>query len=206
MSHRSSLRPVSVAGAVQAALLLGLLVLVSGSVLGDLFSGIIAGCGAFLGWRFGIVRGVLLHHLRTGARKARAGLYADALKSFALSAEAWERRRWLDGARGILLGSAARWPFRALSRYNEAWCLARLGHLAAAEVVLEGLLRDQPRMAVAKELLASLTPSAPAKPVPDGWAALGAEPGWSALLEEECDADPSVHDEPTLAPRDPGLG
>lgn len=186
--------------------LLALMVLVAGTVLGELFSGIIAGCAAFVAWRFGVVRGVLLHHLRTGTKAAREGRYADALKSYALSAQAWERRRWLDAGRGVVLGSAARWPFRALSRYNEAWCLARLGHLQEAQVVLEALLRDQPRMVVAQELLSSLSPSRETVAVPDTWTALDADPSWSAFLEEDEASREAFHDEPTLDPRGPDPG
>ncbi len=206
MSQRSSLRPVSVAGAAQALLLLGLFVLVSGTVLGELFAGIIAGCAAFLVWRFGLVRVVLLRHLRKGTRQAQAGLYSSALKSFALSAQAWEGRRWLDSGRGVLLGSAARWPFRALSRYNQAWCLAKLGHLAEAQVVLQSLVRDQPKMGVAEQLLSSLGPAPEAAAVPEAWPALDTDPAWTELFGEDVFEDEPMHDEPTLDPQGPDAG
>lgn len=210
MSRRASLRPVSLSGAVQACLLLLSLVLVSGTVAGELFSGIVVGCLAFIAWRFGVVRAVFLFHLRKGARQARAGLYTAALKSFALSAQAWERWRWIDNGRGLLLGSAARWPFRSLSRYNEAWCLAQLGHAPEARAALGALLTEQPEMHVARDLLASLSPVEPCQgpPVegPDPWLEPTGDGAWDDLLASAGPGDAPVHDEPTLDPQGPEVG
>lgn len=204
MSRRSTLRPVSVAGAAQASLLLVTFVVVSGTLYGELFAGIIWGCTAFVLWRYGVVRMVLLTHLRAGTVQARAGQTTDALKSFARSAQAWEGRKWLDDLRGILLGSAATWPFRHLSRYNQAWCLAQLGHVQEARVVLEALLQEQPRMQVAADLLGALQPdeAPPEDPEPTD--------DWEALLHEDAFAEDALgdplQDEPTLDPRGPDAG
>ena len=187
MRGRSTLKPVSLRGAVQALVLLATLVLIAGTIVGELTRGLLVGSIAFLLLRYGLVRQVLCHDLRNGMALARSARHVEALKAFARSAEVWEGRRWLDDFRGLLLGSASRWPFRHLSRYNEAWCLTRLGHHAEARAVLRSLLHEQPGMDVATDLLRSLD----AEDDPDEPDALEPNPGdWQDLLQDEPTIDP----------------
>lgn len=193
MSRRATQRPVSLKGGLQASLLLALLVLLAGTLLGELISGLLLGSLVFLAWRFGFVRQVLCHHLRNGMALAKAARHEDAMKAFARSAEAWQGRAWLDDLRGLLLGSASRWPFRHLSRYNEAWCMVKLGHEAEARVALDALLREQPGMRIARELRASLDPLPVAPPSPE---AVQEESDWQDLLQDEPTLDPRELPEP----------
>lgn len=190
MASGSARRPTSMAGALQATALFGSCVLLASLVIGELIQGLLVGSMAFLIWRYGVVRQVLCHHLRQGSILARAGRHQDALKAFGRSATVWEGRRGIDDLRGILLGSASRWPFRHLSRYNAAWCMARLGHADQARAAVQALLVEAPTMTPALELLHSLDPAAAAA------AALSADTrpadDWQDLL----------HDEPSLEPRD----
>ena len=195
MSRRSTQRPVSLIGGAQALLLFSLFVLLAGAIIGELTRGVLIGSMAFLVWRFGVVRQLLCYQLRDGMTLARAARHEEALKAFARSAQAWEERKRVDDLRGILLGSASRWPFRHLSRYNEAWCMARLGHDNEARVALDALLREQPGMRVAQELRASLDPAPQQAPDvgADGSASGGeptAEEDWRDLLQDEPTLDP----------------
>lgn len=188
MSRRATQRPVSLAGGLQATLLFALFVLLAGALVGELIRGLLIGSTAFLVWRFGVVRQLLCFHLRDGMALARAARHEDALKAFARSAEAWQSRPRIDDLRGILLGSASRWPFRHLSRYNEAWCMVKLGHEAEARVALDALLREQPEMRIARELRASLDP-VPASAA-QAAAAQADEADWQDLLQDEPTLDP----------------
>ena len=191
MSRRAAQRPVSVIGGIQALLLFSLFVLLAGALVGELTRGVLIGSMAFLVWRFGVVRQLLCYQLRDGMALARAGRFEEALKAFARSAQAWEERKRMDDLRGILLGSASRWPFRHLSRYNEAWCMARLDHEPEARVALDALLREQPKMRIAQELRASLDPAPAATPTGEpARKDPAAEDDWSDLLQDEPTLDP----------------
>lgn len=163
MSRRTDRRRGGVLQAVgtfSAFLLLGVL------VIGELFGGLMLGGTAFVVFRAGLVRGVLLRQHRRGLLLANTGDHEGARVAFVKSEAAWSRRPWLDRWRGPLLASAGRWGFADQARYNQALCLHRLGRSQEAAVVLDALLERCPAMGMARALSEHI---AATRPAPASW-------------------------------------
>ncbi len=171
-------REASPRGLAEAGLLLALVCLLAASVDaglpgGNLVRGTAAGLGLFLAWRLLVVRLLIAGDHSRGMALGRAGRTEEALHAFQASYRRWDRRRWLDDARGILLASTGRWPFRLLDRANAAACLARLGRTDEALALLDRVLAERPDMRPARELRAALRqPAAPA-----------GDPSWGGMWE-----------------------
>ena len=176
-------RDLSARGLAEAGLLLALSCALAASVDaglpgGNLVRGTAAGLGLFLTWRLVVVRLLVTGAHRRGMALGRAGRTEEALRAFEASYRRWDRRRWLDDARGILLASTGRWPFRLLDRANAAACLARLGRHDEALALLDRVLAERPDMRPARELRAALR-AAEARP---GESPLG-DPTWGGMWE-----------------------
>ncbi len=138
--------------------------------------GALLGAGLFLVYRLVIVRWWVCRHHRRGIDRTRAGRLEDALHAFVESERFWERHTWLDARRGWLLGSASRWPFAALARYNQGVCLSALGrHHEALEILDDALVR-WPELSPAREMKGAILAA-------DAAAAPGRD--WESLLSEE---------------------
>lgn len=190
-ARASTHRPTTTLGTVQAGLLGLLFCFVSATLVGEWIGGIAVGAVVFTMYRVLFVRMLLCRDHRRGVSQTRAGHFVDAIASFQASAAFWDRVAWLDKARGILLGSAVAYPFGQLARYNEAYCLSRLGRGEEAISTLQGLLKRAPDMAIAKELLDVLEAGASSR---------AAEPrdpsaGWGDLMEDEPSMAPQPEDD-----------
>jgi tetratricopeptide (TPR) repeat protein len=185
-ARASTHRPTTAWGSIQSTLLGLAFCLVTATLVGELISGLTLGAVVFLLYRVLVVRMLVCRDHRRGVRQTQAGHFADAIGSFQASARFWDRWGWLDRSRGILLGSTVAYPFGQLARYNEAYCLSRLGRGEEAITALNRLLQRAPDMHIAKELLEVLEAGASTRaPEPRDPGA-----GWGDLME----------DEPSMAP------
>ena len=163
MSRRTDRRRGGVLQAVgtfSAFLLLGIL------SIGEVFQGLMLGGTAFVVFRAGLVRGVLLRDHRRGLVLAEQGDHGSALDAFIQSEAAWSRRAWLDRWRGPLLASAGRWGFADQARYNQALCMHSLGRSQDAARVLSRVLEQCPDMSMARALSEHIAATSPAL---DSW-------------------------------------
>mgnify|MGYP000530415459 CR=1 FL=1 len=122
-------------------------------VLGEVFTGIMAGAATFLFHRQLIVRAWLLADHNRGVALVKNKQHTDALAAFQASERAWTARPRLDRHRAWFLASASRWGFRAQARYNQALCLHALGRSSEAQPILRSVLTDHPQMGPARALL-----------------------------------------------------
>lgn len=134
---------------------------------GGLLPGAAIGVLAWLAVRLGPVRAFLLDDHRLALAASQSEDWAAALTAFEASERAWQGRPVLDRWRAPLLGTSGPWTYRSLARFNQAVCLARLGRSDEARQRLLALLRDQPGMVPARELLAHL-PEGPTSPLAVG--------------------------------------
>jgi len=170
MSRRSDRRSDRRKGAsLQAAATFATFMVLGVLVLGEVFHGVMAGGIAFVVFRTGVVRGVLLADHRRGLRLAENDHHAKALEAFERSEAAWNRRQWLDRWRGPLLASAGRWGFADQARYNKALCLHSLDRGAEAQVVLQALLERCPNMGMARALAEHIEAGRPKPPENNRW-------------------------------------
>lgn len=177
-------RPTAWKGLAQALLLYTLICVLCASLLGELLRGVMLGSVVFLLYRFVIVREVFTRHHRRGMLRSRDERYEEALEAFRQSFRAWDRRRWLDDARGLLLASSSRYPFRVLALYNEAFVLYRLGREAEALEVLDAVEQEVPNMVAARRLRQVM--EAPVPEDPEGPRGLE---GWGEdVLADEAEA------------------
>ena len=158
MSRRTDRRR---GGVLQAVGTFGAFILLGVLVIGELFQGVMLGATAFVAFRAGLVRGVLLRDHRRGLLLAERGEHEAALTAFASSELAWRRRAWLDRWRGPLLASAGRWGFADQARYNQALCLHSLGRSQDAARVLSSLLEQCPDMSMARALSEHIAATSP---------------------------------------------
>lgn len=144
---------------IQAMLPPALFTLGGWQLHGGLLEGAALGVLGWLAVRLGPVRIFLLADHRVGVAASQSEDWEESLAAFEASERAWRGRSGLDRRRALLLGSSGPWPYRSLARYNQAVCLARLGRLEEARARLLDLLRDQPGMKPAQELLQALPTS-----------------------------------------------
>ena len=140
----------------QAVCLLLLFCALAATLVGELWTGIITGCMAFIVYRFVFVREILCRFQRKGILLTRDGHWSQALEAFEKSERFWRSLAIIDRSRGILLGSSTRWPFSAMARTNQVTCLAQLNRYEEAIVRCEEILVDYPEMGHAKGLLHGL--------------------------------------------------
>lgn len=171
MTGPRALAPTSPLRAAQVSLVWGTCGILGGLAIAPAPLGVGLGLGAFLAWRLGVVRRVVLRHHHAGMAALRAGEPARAAAAFARSAAYFEARPWLDAGRGLLLGSAARWSYAHAGRSNEATSRALCGDVDAARRLATAVLAADPSMRPARALLDQL----------------GAEPAfsqdWGGLLD-----------------------
>ena len=127
MSRAPTSRPTAWKGLAQALVLYVFICVLAASLAGELLHGVMLGSMSFLVYRFVVVRELITRHHRRGVLRSKDERWEEALVAFRESFRFWDRKRWLDDARGLLLASTATYPFRVLALYNEAWVLYRLG-------------------------------------------------------------------------------
>jgi len=138
--------------------------------------GVIRGALVCAAGRTVIVRRILSHNRRRGIRQSRRGDFTDALQSFQASEATWTRRQWLDVRRGWLMGSTARWSFLALARYNQAYCLSKLGREVEALEKLDESIDAHPDLILARQLKEMLLAKrGPQSPDQESWSDMVAE-------------------------------
>lgn len=143
-------RPISWAGALGSFVLLA--IVIGAATLIEPARGGLVGATLFLAFRFLVVRRLLCRDHVAGLRALREGDLEAALAAFRRSESRWRERRLLDRFRGLLLGSASLYDFLTLARYNQAFCLARLGRADEALAILDDLLATEPDNGMAATL------------------------------------------------------
>lgn len=114
--------------------------------------GLIVAIVAYAGYRFFIVRRIVCRDHRNGIVLTRHGQFADAIAAFQRSEASWERHPTLDRYRALVLGSPTSHSFRLFAKYNQAYCLSRLGRGAEARDLVDRVLAEAPDMLPAREL------------------------------------------------------
>ncbi len=152
MAQATIVRPVSTWGLIGSLTLFALMALTGAILVRPTATGASLGALAFVVYRLLIVRGLICHAHRRGVRLTRAGRFEEAFAAFGRSRIWFSRVPWLDRHRGILLGTAVAHSFEVLARYNQAYCLARIGRTQEAIRHLDALLADVPETGLAIEL------------------------------------------------------
>ena len=165
MSRAPTSRPTAWKGLAQALVLYVFICVLAASLAGELLHGVMLGSMSFLVYRFVVVRELITRHHRRGVLRSKDERWEEALVAFRESFRFWDRKRWLDDARGLLLASTATYPFRVLALYNEAWVLYRLGRPEEAGVVLDAVEQEVPNMVAARRLRRALA-EPPAQALP----------------------------------------
>lgn len=152
-----TLRPSSLVGNLGTLLPLALFCALGWLLLPRPY-GVGMGALLFLAFRFVVVRrGLCADHAR-GIRLTRQGAFEEAAEAFTRSEAVWVRRPWLDRHRSWVLGSAGRYSFLLLARYNRAYCLARAGRHAEAREQLTSLQAAHPDNTLVRTLSDVLGP------------------------------------------------
>lgn len=172
MKTTATLRPTHLKGFVQAVLLFAFMCTIGATVVGELIRGVMLASMFFLLYRFIFVREIVTRQHRVGVVRSKDERWDEALAAFQRSFRFWDSMRWLDDARGLLLASTGRYPFRVLALYNEAYVLLQLGRIEDARTTLEALDREAPDMVSARGLRLALDQ------------AERRQAGWGELLEE----------------------
>lgn len=123
-----------------------------GFSLGGPDRGLTYGLIGYLVYRIGFVRFVVCRDHRRGISLTMRGAFEEAISAFRTSEEFWSRHATLDRLRAPLLGSATSHSFHVLARYNQAYCLSRLGRGSEALALAERILASHPDMVPAREL------------------------------------------------------
>ena len=172
MKTTATLRPTHLKGLVQAVLLFMFMCGIGATVVGEVIRGVMLASMFFLLYRFVFVREIVTRQHRLGVVRSKDERWDEALAAFQRSFRFWDSMRWLDDARGLLLASTSRYPFRVLALYNEAYVLLQLGRIDDARTTLVVLDREAPDMVSARGLRLALDQ------------AERRQAGWGELLEE----------------------
>lgn len=156
--------------AVQLAVLVGLVVLVHFALGREWWAAMSNGALLFLAASFGS-RWLVARDQRLGMRSVRQGDFAEAIPHFERSHAFFERHRWADTTRALVLLTSSAVSYREMALVNVAFCHAQSGRGDQAIAAYRKALADFPDSVIAQSALRMAktfgdTSSSPAAPGP----------------------------------------
>jgi tetratricopeptide (TPR) repeat protein len=105
-------------------------------------------------------RALVAREQRRGIRLVRANRFAEAIPHFERSFEFFDRHRWLDDWRGLVLLSSNRASYREMALLNIAFCLTQVGDGPRAAETYQRCLDLFPESGMAQAALRTLAAAA----------------------------------------------
>jgi tetratricopeptide (TPR) repeat protein len=118
-------------------------------------TGLIVAVACFLAYSIGM-RSLIAREHRRGIRLVRSKQFGEAIPHFERSFEFFDRHRWLDDWRGLVLLSSSRASYREMALLNVAFCLSQLGDGARAAETYQRCLELFPESGMAEAALRML--------------------------------------------------